>query len=50
MRALRFDVEDDLYLWLKTQAAKERTSMKALLIEALELLRNDRETDKPKEG
>ncbi len=36
MRALRFDVDEDLYIWLKTQAARERKSMKALLIEALE--------------
>lgn len=42
MRALRFDVEDDLYMWIKTQAAKERRSMKDLLIEALEGLQKER--------
>lgn len=49
MRALRFDVDDDLYIWLKTQAAKERKSMKQLLIEALERLKREREAGEPKE-
>lgn len=49
MRYLRIDMEDDeLYLKLKLQAARERKPMKDLVIEAIAKLLQEREQPQAK--
>lgn len=45
MRPLRVDLDDDLYLRLKLRAAKERRSMKSIVIEALERLLSEKQEE-----
>jgi hypothetical protein len=42
VRAIHVQIEDDLYIWLKTQAAEERKAMRELISEAVSKLREER--------
>ena len=48
MRHLRIDIDDDdLYLELKLQAARERKSMKELVVKAITKLLEERQAPPP---
>jgi hypothetical protein len=48
VRHLRIDIDDDdLYLELKLQAARERKSMKELVVEAITKLLEERQAPPP---
>ena len=47
IRQLRVDIPADVYEWFKIAAVKRRTTLRALVIEALEAYRRQQEGGKP---